>query len=148
MWPTPWPHGQSGPVRRTVLAPDGKVIEVGNRYWVSSLQADALTYSQWLQVARGHWGVENNGHNTWDAVMREDKQPWIHSEPNGTLVLMLLRRLAYNILTLHRAVTTRSKTGRKTPWRDLMRWFYNALIAATEEQLAGLRKVKPPPLVA
>ena len=145
---TAWPRwtGARGlvRVRRTVLDSDGEVIQVGERSWVTSLEPDALTPDQWLRVCRGHWGVENNGHNTWDAVLRKDQRPWITTQPNGTLVLMMLRRLAYDILTLHRTVTMRSDNNRKTPWRELMRWFYNALIAATAEQLGGLRELKPP----
>ena len=52
---------------------------------------------------------------------------------------MLLRRIAYNITTCFRAVTQRSEEKRQTPWRNLVRWFYNAFIAATTDELKGLR---------
>ncbi|MBW6496604.1 MAG: hypothetical protein K0B16_19015 [Burkholderiaceae bacterium] len=35
---------------------------------------------------------------------------------------MLLRRIAYNMLALYRAVTQRSLDKRETPWKDVMRW--------------------------
>ena len=49
------------------------------------------------------------------------------------------RRLAYILLTLSRSVTQRSDERRATPWRDLLRWFYNAIIAATDADLSALR---------
>ena len=55
------------------------------------------------------------------------------------VVMMLLRRIAYNILALFRAVTQRSENRRQTPWRDIVRWVYQALIAATAEDVEGLR---------
>ena len=55
------------------------------------------------------------------------------------LVVALLRRLAYNVLTLFRSVTQRSAERRMTPWLDLLRWFYNAIISATGADVAALR---------
>jgi hypothetical protein len=125
------------------LDKDGHVVESENRYYVSSLAKEELSGYQWLSVIRGHWSVENNCHQTWDAVLCEDERPWITATPQGTLAVMLLRRIAYNILTLYRAVTLRGSGSRLTPWRDLCRQLYNALIAATAEQLASLRPRKP-----
>jgi hypothetical protein len=98
-----------------------------------------LTAAQWLLVVRHHWGVENNCHHTLDTAFEEDDRPWIVSDPRGMLVVALLRRLAYNLLTLFRSVTQRSDERRATPWLDLLRWFYNAIISATDADLAGLR---------
>ena len=118
---------------------DGEVVEHEDRYFISSLASEALSASQWLLVVRRHWGVENNCHNTWDTVFKEDKRPWIEKSPQGMVVVMLLRRIAYNMLALFRTVTQRSEERRKTPWRDLVRWLYQALIAATHEDVVGLR---------
>ena len=52
---------------------------------------------------------------------------------------MLLRRIAYNLLALFRGVTQRAQEKRKTPWRDVLRWFYNAIISATDADLSALR---------
>lgn len=130
-------------VQRTVRRHDGKTT-VGNRYWVTSLEGETLSPEQWLRVARGHWGVENNAHNTLDRIFAEDARPWITSDPQGTVALMLLRRMTYNILTLYRAVTTRSKENRTMPWRALLRGFFITLVAATEKQLEGFLEVKHP----
>ena len=76
-------------------------------------------------------------------MLREDDRPWIDADAQGAMVIMLLRRIAYNILTLLREVTRRPADRRGPAWRDLCRWFYNALIAATVAQLVGLRKRRP-----
>ena len=55
------------------------------------------------------------------------------------VVVMLLRRIAYNMLALFRTVTQRSEERRQTPWRDMVRWLYQAVIAATTDDLFGLR---------
>jgi hypothetical protein len=110
-----------------------------DRYYLCSLPRGRLTDDAWLYLVRCHWGVENGCHNTWDKVLREDHHPWITTDPQGMLVVMLLRRLAYNLLSLYRSVTLRSEEKRVTPWRDLMRHLYNMLMAATPALLAGLR---------
>ncbi len=56
--------------------------------------------------------------------------------------IMLLRRIAYNMLALFRSVTQRSEENRMAPWRDVLRWAYNTLIAANDADLAGLRQRK------
>lgn len=122
----------------------GKAVEQDeddvNRYFISSLEGDRLTPSQWLKLVRMHWGVENNCHNTWDTAFEEDDRRWITADPKGAMNVMLLRRLAYNMLALFRSVTQRSEENRMTPWRDILRWVYNTLIGAQETDLAGLRE--------
>jgi hypothetical protein len=116
-----------------------------DRYYIASLPASRLTATQWLLVVRLHWGVENNCHHTLDTAFEEDDRPWIESNPRGMLVVALLRRLAYNLLTLFRSVTQRSDERRATPWLDLLRWLYNAVISATDADLSELR---PRPLAS
>lgn len=120
----------------------GAVLESENRYYVSSLPLPRLSADQWLYVVRCHWAVENTCHNTFDTAFAEDDRPWITAHPKGMLNVLLLRRIAFNIVTLFRSVTQRSEERRLAPWKDLLRWFYNTLIAATEADLAGLRPRK------
>lgn len=117
----------------------GKLLETYDRYYISSVPRQELSDDQWLLLVRRHWGVENNCHNTWDTAFAEDEHPWIEADPQGMVVVMLLRRLGYNMLALFRGVTQRSEERRLTPWRDVVRWFYNTIIGATEAHLAGLR---------
>lgn len=117
----------------------GKLVATENRYFVSSLPASRLTRAQWLRIVRLMWGVENAVHCTLDKSMREDEHPWIKADPKATLVIALLRRIAYNLLALFRSVTLRSEHARSTPWKRLMRWVELALLTATHDDVAGLR---------
>lgn len=117
----------------------GRRIAHDNRYYIASLPACRLTAAQWLLVVRRHWGVENNCHHTLDTAFEEDDRPWIETDPRGMVVVALLRRLAYNLLALFRSVTQRSAEHRATPWLDLLRRFYNAIISATDADLSELR---------
>jgi predicted transposase YbfD/YdcC len=110
-----------------------------DRYYLCSLPRARLTDEQWLYLIRQHWGVENGTHNLLDKFLEEDKHPCIEADPQGMLNVMLLRRMALNALALFRGVTQRDEVKRLTPWRDVIRWVYNTLIAATERQLEGLR---------
>ena len=118
----------------------GDVVAHENRYYLSSLAGDRLNSKQWLHLIRSHWGVENNCHNTWDTAFAEDERPWITSNPKGMINVLLFRRLAYNIVTFFRSVTQRSEEARRTPWKDILRWFYNTLVSATTVDLSQLRK--------
>lgn len=117
----------------------GQRIAYENRYFAASLPASRLTATQWLLVVRLHWGVENNCHHTLDTAFEEDDRPWIKSDPRGMIVVALLRRVAYTLLTLFRSVTQRSDERRATPWLDLLRWFYNAILSATDADIEALR---------
>ena len=55
------------------------------------------------------------------------------------LAVLLLRRIAYTLLALYRAVTLSSDEDRATRWKALLQSVRDVLIAATEEQLAGVR---------
>jgi len=141
-----WSHLQ------TILRVESEIVDIEtgevvlqkeedvNRYFISSLEGDKLTADQWLKLVRMHWGVENNCHNTWDTAFKEDYRRWIMTSPKGAMNVMLLRRLAYNMLVLFRTVTQRSEENRGTPWKDILRWVYNTLIAARETDLDGLRE--------
>ena len=77
---------------------------------------------------------------TWDAIFREDERPWIKNHPKGALVVALLRRIASNMVALFRSVTQRSEEKRKTPWKNLLRQIYNAVITG---ELAEVKTLRP-----
>jgi predicted transposase YbfD/YdcC len=126
-------------VESVTLDAKGRMTAHENRYFVASMPASRLSAKQWLHVVRLHWGVENNCHHTLDTAFEEDDRPWIESSPRGMLAVAILRRLAYNLLTLFRSVTQRSDERRATPWLDLLRWVYNAVISATDADVSALR---------
>jgi hypothetical protein len=134
-----WRHARSFLRVEYVKRRRGEVVEQDARLFVSSLAPGALTPVRWLLLVRSHWGVENQNHHTLDTTFAEDERPWIEADPQGMLAVLLLRRIAYTLLALYRAVTLRSDEGRATPWKRLMQSVRDVLVAATEEQLAGLR---------
>ncbi|MBI5536697.1 MAG: ISAs1 family transposase [Deltaproteobacteria bacterium] len=130
---------------RTVLRVRSQAFEHGaltqdeNRYLLCSLSSDRLSAEQWLKLVRQYWMVENGPHWTLDVPLQEDAHPWIESEPQGALLLALLRRVAYNMLSLFRAVTLRAEDNRATPWKRLLERFKVTLYAALDSDLVELR---------
>jgi hypothetical protein len=114
-------------------------VATEDRYYVSSLPANRLQGSQWGEVIRRRWSVENQNHNTFDTIFSEDERPWI-LQPQGMLNVMLVRRLCYNLLALYRAVTLRSERNRALPWKTLLRTIYSSLLLASQEAMAGVRR--------
>ena len=111
-----------------------RVARSHERYLISSLPSIRLTADHWLLVARRHWGVETS-HQILDDAFEEDDHPWIEACPRAALVVAILRRIAYTMLTLFRSVTQRSDERRATPWETLMTDLFVALITTTELEL-------------
>jgi hypothetical protein len=103
------------------------------------MEASRLKPDEWLALVRRRWAVENENHKTWDTVFQEDDRPWLIA-PHGMLVMMLLRRLAYNMLTLLRSVTFRSEHKRAQPWNDLLRTILVSLVSVTIEMVNMMRR--------
>lgn len=61
----------------------GAILHHENRYYLSSLEPDSLTAKQWLRIIRERWSVENQGHWTFDTILKEDDHPWIVSGDGG-----------------------------------------------------------------
>jgi hypothetical protein len=140
-----WPHlNLVVRVRREQLDKHGRVTAFGERYFISSLRDGALDGLGWIQLTKSRWGVENNSHHLWDTVFAEDKRTWISTDPIGALNILLLRRIAANLLIIYRHRTLRGEFKRLVPWHDLIRRAYNAIISATEKHLDKLRPRLPP----
>jgi len=78
---------------------DEVCVSTERKLYISSLTAETLTPAQWLFATVAHWGVETT-HKVLDCTFEEDDRPWIAADPNGMLVVLILRRIAY---TLYRA---------------------------------------------
>lgn len=137
---TVWTHARTFLRIDSEKIRDGVVVESETPMSVSSMSPERLTPKQWMHLVRAHWGVENNNHHTLDTAFAEDDRPWIEADANGMLAVLILRRIAYTLLALFRAVTLRSGEHRTMPWRDLMNWLSVALVAATIEQTMNLRR--------
>lgn len=134
-----WPHAKAFLSVEYVKIQHGAIVERDERMFVSSYDPKRLTPAQWLLLVRAHWGVENQNHHTLDTAFAEDDRPWIEADANGMLVVLLLRRIAYTLLALFRAVTLRSDEGRTTRWKDLLAWVRDAVVAAAPEHTTNLR---------
>jgi len=141
----PWEH------LRTVLRVESDSFDVAGRrvaheerYFLVSLPSSRLSPEQWLLLVRLHWGVET-AHQILDVAFAEDDHPWIESVPRAAVVVAILRRIAYDLLTLFRSVTQRADSHRHVPWRSLMRNVHLTLVAATATDLAGMRRHLIPP---
>ncbi len=118
---------------------NGKLISHDNHYLISSLPECRLTKEHWLLVVRRRWGVETS-HQILDTAFAEDDHPWIEAHPRAALVVAILRRISYTLLSLFRSVTQRSQERRTVPWKRLMRDVLFALVTTTRQQLDGLRR--------
>lgn len=131
---------------RTIIKVYSETYENGalkgtkTRYFVTSLADDELSPEKWLELVISRWGVET-AHQILDCAFEEDKHPWITKDANGTLVMMLLRRLVYTMMTLYKSVTIRSEETRQTmTWRELMEEIRDTLEWARHSALEGLRQ--------
>lgn len=133
-----WQHARCFLRVEALVKRDDEVVEREVRLYVSSLLPAKLTPEQWLLLVRSHWGVETT-HQVLDTAFAEDERPWIVASGTGLLNVLVLRRIAYTLLTLFKSVTLRSEEKRAMRWGELMGWVKATLLAATEEQLEGLR---------
>jgi hypothetical protein len=79
------------------------------------------------RLVRAHWRCENNLHGTMDLQWKEDRGLWVR-RGNGLPVCGLLRALAYNLLSLLRAVHLRSAAARAATWQQLRDWMRDTLL--------------------
>jgi len=128
---------------------NGELTGTKTRFFVSSMASDELDPERWLRLVVLRWGVETS-HQILDQAFEEDKRPWFKKEPHGALVVMLLRRLVYTVLTLFKSRTQRSEDKQRAPWRELLEDIMDAMKMATEEQVSGLRSrtYQEPPALA
>ena len=97
-----------------------------------------MTPEQWLTVIRRHWAVETV-HQILDGAFAEDDHPWVLENPRLTVVVMILRRIGYTLLTIFRSITQRSDDRRQERWHCLLQRLRDAVLLATISGLDGLR---------
>jgi hypothetical protein len=116
-------------VRQTTEVLQTGEVSVEDRFFLSSLEPDALTGAQALALVRMHWHVENDCNWVIDTQWKEDDCPWV-ATGNGLLVVTLLRLMAFNILQLLRNRTLRSDSNRAMAWADVLKMVDDALLLA------------------
>lgn len=113
-----------------VLVRDGKggpVRILEDRYFVTNLVRGRLDGAQWLRLIRAHWRIENNLHGALDIQWQEDHGRWVQ-RGHGLPVTSLLRVIAYNLLSMLRAVHLRSVEARAAAWDQLRDWMRDAMV--------------------
>ena len=137
-----WQHLRLGiRVERRTLGRDGEPDKHEDRYFATNALPSRLTPHQWHQVVRNHWLVENQCHCVLDVSFQEDRHPWSR-DPHLKLIVALLRRLAFNLVSTFRGVHMRSEKNRNMPWKQVLSLFRRAVETAGEDILVGL-KLKP-----
>jgi hypothetical protein len=128
---------------------DGVRTGTLDRYFATSMDSVELTPDKWLRLVVLRWGVETS-HQILDTAFAEDKRPWFTKNARGALVIMLMRRLVYTVLTLFKSRTQRSEDKQLAPWHELLEDIRDAAKTATEKHVAGLRPrpYKVPPALA
>ena len=146
---TVWGHARTAFKVCNETYEDGVLTGTLTRYFITSLESSELSADKWLRLVVMRWGVETS-HQILDGAFAEDKHPWITSDAQGALAVMLLRRAAYTILTLYKSVTQRSDDHRLLPFRKLMEWLKDTLKWPNSEELEGLRtrRFAVPPALA
>ena len=136
-----WTHlRQALLVEQTTKDRDGKE-KVELRYFVTNVTAGYLNARQALALVRLHWGIENDCNWTFDMQFGEDAGAWC-TQNKATLVLGVLRMIAYNILQWLRKVhvqVERERVDRAArPWRELFELTYRYLVTAGRALLPRL----------
>ena len=112
-----------------------RVLE--DRYYVTNLVRGRLDGAQLIRLARAHWRIENNLHGALDIQWQEDHGRWVQ-RGSGLAVSSLLRVIAYNLLSLLRAVHLRTHEARAATWDQLRDWVRDAILwpelARTDEE--------------
>lgn len=106
---------------------DGPVRVLEDRYYVTNLVRGRLDGQKLLRLVRAHWRIENDLHGALDIQWQEDHGRWVQ-RGNGLPVTSLLRALAYNLLSLLRAVHLRSVEARAAAWHQLRDWVRDAMV--------------------
>ena len=106
---------------------DGNERVLEDRYYVTNLVRGRLDGAQLLRLARAHWRIENNLHGALDIQWQEDHGRWVQ-RGNGLAVSSLLRVIAYNLMSLLRAVHLRTDDARAMAWDQLRDWVRDAML--------------------
>ncbi|MBE0639559.1 MAG: ISAs1 family transposase [Bacteroidales bacterium] len=85
--------------------------ETETRYYISSMNADAVRFNQYI---RSHWGVENSLHWTLDMTFREDEQ----RKRNGKSAqnFALINKIALNLLRRDKSKGSMKSKRLKAGW--------------------------------
>lgn len=145
---TLWSHAKAIVKVYSETFTDGVITGTKTRYFITSMEPSRLSAHQWLRLVILRWGVETS-HGILDLrnAFDEDHRPWIGADANGNLVVQVLRRVVYTLITLYRCVTLRNEDEALAPWRRHLEWFKETLKYSPREVFEDLRtrRCKVPP---
>ena len=146
---TVWEHARTALKVTSESYKDGILTGKLTRFFVTSMETKELSAAKWLKLVVLRWGVETV-HQILDCTFQEDDRPWITADSRGALAVMLLRRIAYTIVTLYRSITQRSDENRILPFRRIMKWIEDTLKWPNATELEGFRprRFAAPPALA
>jgi predicted transposase YbfD/YdcC len=123
-----WSHLRQVVLLRVLARqPDGTERVLEDRYYVTNLVYGRLDGAQLIRLARAHWRIENDLHGALDIQWQEDHSRWVQRK-NGLIVSSLLRVIAYNLMSLLRAVHLRTIEARSAAWEQLRDWVRDAML--------------------
>jgi hypothetical protein len=133
-----WTHArQLVRVERVAEHPQTGERSVGNRYYVTNRDPNAMSADQALELSRAHWRCEEETHWTADAVLLEDRRRLAWSRhPRGVLVVAVLRLLALSILAVTRQLSRLGYTHETPSWRRVIEHFQLLLCCSALETAA------------
>lgn len=126
-----WDHArQLVRVERLTYTPEGEVDTRGERYWVSNEPFNTMNDTQWLELCRRYWRIENESNWTSDVFFKEDarRTPWT-KQAEALYAVAALRMLALTILALMRGML-RGADGGRLGWESLLDQVRSLLCAA------------------
>ena len=114
---------------------------------LTNLVRGRLDGAQLIRLSRAHWRIENDLHGALDIQWQEDHGRWVQ-RGNGLAVSSLLRVIAYNLMSLLRAVHLRTDEARAAAWDQLRDWVRDAMlwpeIASTDAEATPVTPSRRP----
>jgi len=148
---TLWSHAKSIIKVYSETYVDGALTGTKTRYFITSLEQSKLTTYQWLRLVILRWGVETcHGILDMKDAFDEDNHLWFPTNANGVLVVQILRRVVYTLITLYRSVTLRDESEAAVTWRRQLELFKDTLKSSYRDAFENLRAricAVPPALI-
>lgn len=130
-----WEHAcEFWRVEKTTETSSGSV-SIENRYFITSLEAHAVTNSNALKAVRLHWSIENNANWVMDTAWQEDDNPWCNK---AVELMSLLRILAYNAVARLKLRRFRKAQHRQIPWRNVLAIVRQTLFPFNQKDISAL----------
>ena len=116
-------------VCQATYSPNGECTAVEQRYFVTSIPAEALTRDQELALVRMHWAIENSCHWTMDVMLGEDDAQPCQASKASIEAVSWLRIIGYNAVSAWRQQSP-LRDRKPIAWKRAMETLRDALLLA------------------